>query len=182
MIWFTLGVIIVLAIAPAYLPLASGWWPWAGFLAALALSWPFTAVAQVLQRRAAIALGRGESPSLDWSVRYRRLGRTELLLVLAQTVFLIPMLEEVVQRGVLVYHLGIVIASPLSTIAGGLLLFLLLHAYHGIDAMPSAVLFYAIVIALLYSPLGLVGCYGFHVGCNALFAWSVLRDRSRWID
>lgn len=74
-----------------------------------------------------------------------------------------PVTEEFIYRGVLVYMVGSMIGSFVATVSVGFLLNLLTHLYQGRVPMISQMLFYALAVSLLFSPLGLAGAVGLHV-------------------
>lgn len=94
-------------------------------------------------------------------------------LKLFRLVLLGPVLEEIVFRGFFVYQLGILIGSVAVAVAIGLALCLCLHVYQGTHLLGRHVAFYVIVVALLYSPLGLTAAIGFHIGCNYCYAMNL---------
>lgn len=73
-----------------------------------------------------------------------------------------PIVEELLFRGILVYQFSLAIESHTLPIAIGLVASLGNHAYQGRLAITTHLPFYAIVVGLLYSPLGLWGAIGFH--------------------
>lgn len=73
-----------------------------------------------------------------------------------------PFTEEVIYRGVLIYYLGEKSGSIIAAVVIGLTLSLLAHAYQGVWLLPFQLLFHGTAIALLYSPLGIFGCFGLH--------------------
>ncbi|MEO0574628.1 MAG: CPBP family intramembrane glutamic endopeptidase [Pseudomonadota bacterium] len=73
-----------------------------------------------------------------------------------------PFTEELLYRGFLVYFLGTVSGSPLSFFFIGLAVCLGAHAYQHWHMMWFHVAFYVVVVAILYSPLGIVGAIGCH--------------------
>ena len=74
-----------------------------------------------------------------------------------------PVIEELLFRGVLIYQTSLVIGSPWLLIAAGLVVNIGNHWYQGRRSMLLHIPFYAIAVALLFSPLGLAGAIGFHV-------------------
>jgi membrane protease YdiL (CAAX protease family) len=120
---------------------------------------------------AALQVIRGSWPS-------RRIEKLFFLLAL----LLNPFTEEFVFRGIIVHQLGTDIL-PLPVAAGlGLALFLLAHLYQGGQAIPFHTAFFGTTIILLYSPLGLAGCIGFHI-VGDFYPWAffflALRRRDR---
>jgi hypothetical protein len=73
-----------------------------------------------------------------------------------------PVTEELVERGVLVYLLGLLIGSLPLAWAIGLLIHIGVHLYQPSTALWSQLFFYGLVAALLLSPAGLMGAIGFH--------------------
>lgn len=83
------------------------------------------------------------------------------------TTCVIPVYEEFLYRGVLIFQLGDWLNAPRATAAVGVLIHLGVHLHQGTKAMPSHVVFAVIVIMILFSPAGLIGSLGFHCGYNA---------------
>lgn len=79
-----------------------------------------------------------------------------------------PVTEELLMRGILVHQFSRVLGSPAVPILVGLVLNALLHAYQGPKQVIWHATFYGCSIALLFSPLGLTGCIGFHFLGDAL--------------
>jgi hypothetical protein len=77
-------------------------------------------------------------------------------------------IEELLFRGVLVYQTSLVLGSAWLPIAAGLAATIGNHWYQGRQAMLFHIPFFAIVVALLFSPLGLAGAIGFHVAGDVL--------------
>jgi membrane protease YdiL (CAAX protease family) len=73
-----------------------------------------------------------------------------------------PVTEEVLFRGVLVYQTSLAIGSVWLPIALGLAVNIGNHWYQGWRPLLLHIPFYAIAVALLFSPLGLAGAIGFH--------------------
>jgi membrane protease YdiL (CAAX protease family) len=94
--------------------------------------------------------------------------RSQKAVALIAICVLNPLLEELAFRGVLVYQFADAIGSRPLPIALGLAATLGNHSYQGLRAWWTHVPFYAIVVALLFSPAGLWGAVGFHVGGDAL--------------
>lgn len=74
-----------------------------------------------------------------------------------------PVIEELLFRGVLIYQTSLAIGSPWLPIAAGLVVNIGNHWYQGRRSMLLHIPFFAIAVALLFSPLGLAGAIGFHV-------------------
>ncbi len=94
-----------------------------------------------------------------------------------------PFTEEVIYRGVLVYYLGHQTGYIAAAVLIGLTLSVLAHAYQGLWMAPFHLLFHGTAIALLFSPLGLFGCFGMHFAGDlvpvVLFRKSMVRWRER---
>lgn len=94
-----------------------------------------------------------------------------------------PFTEEIIYRGVLVYYLGIKTGSVAAAVAVGLTLSLIAHAYQGLWLLPFHILFHGTAIALIFTPLGLFGCFGMHFAGDlvpvVLFRKSMLAWRER---
>jgi membrane protease YdiL (CAAX protease family) len=73
-----------------------------------------------------------------------------------------PFIEEFMYRGVLVHQLAYAADALPLALALGLVMNLANHAYQGPLAMTSHLPMYLITAALLYSPTGLWGAFGFH--------------------
>lgn len=71
--------------------------------------------------------------------------------------------EELVTRGIFVHHLGEATGSVALAVAVGLAVNVALHAYQGRQHLPWHAGFYALTVALLYSPLGLLAAVALHV-------------------
>lgn len=105
----------------------------------------------------------------------------EKRLMLIPVCLLNPITEEVVFRGVLVYALGTLVGSHALTVGVGLVLTLLAHTYQGSQALVSHVFFYAVVIGLLFSPLGLLGAIGFHFAGDIVPVATFGYQMRRWV-
>lgn len=92
-----------------------------------------------------------------------------------------PITEEFMYRGVLVWLLGNQIGSHPTAVVLGLLVFWAVHLYQGPRALISHTLTYAVIIFLLYSPLGLMGAVGFHLGADLVPTLTIRRQMKRWI-
>lgn len=79
-----------------------------------------------------------------------------------------PVTEELLMRGILVHQFTGVLGSPVVPILAGLVLNALLHSYQGSKQVIWHAIFYGCSVALLFSPLGLAGCVGFHFLGDAL--------------
>ena len=93
-----------------------------------------------------------------------------------------PFTEEFFFRGLLV-HQFVFIGAPLGVaLVFGALVTASNHAYQGFSLVPYHLAFYACVVALLFSPLGIAGAVGFHFGGDALpfltYAWQLRRYRA----
>lgn len=76
--------------------------------------------------------------------------------------FVNPFTEEFLFRGILVHQFHQVTDSVYLPVAVGLLATLGNHLYQGPQAMLTHIPFYCLALGLLYSPAGLVGCFGLH--------------------
>ncbi len=90
-------------------------------------------------------------------------GRTQKAMTWIAFCLFNPVIEELLFRGVLVYQTSLVLGSPWLPIAVGLLVNIGNHWYQGWRSMLLHVPFFAVAVALLFSPLGLAGAVGFHV-------------------
>jgi membrane protease YdiL (CAAX protease family) len=88
--------------------------------------------------------------------------RRQKLYAFVAVCFLNPFTEELLFRGILVHQFHQLIGSLYLPLAVGLLVNLGNHLYQGPQAVFTHVPFYFLTVALLYSPAGLVGCFGFH--------------------
>jgi hypothetical protein len=102
-------------------------------------------------------------------------GRVWQIVKLLELVIISPVLEEIVYRGFFVYCLGTMIGNVVLALVIGLVMCLCLHLYQGWHLIHRHIAFYAIVVSLLYSPLGLTAAIGFHVGCNFRYAMHVAK-------
>lgn len=73
-----------------------------------------------------------------------------------------PFIEEILYRGVLVYYLGNYFNNIYLAIIIGLLMSLGSHLYQGVASVIFHSLFFSISVLLLYSPFGLIACFGLH--------------------
>lgn len=99
-------------------------------------------------------------------------GRARWLSVL-DTIVLGPIAEDVVYRGFFVYFGGNLFGE-FPSIVFGLLLCVWMHLYQGPRRMIAVVVFFAVSVSLLYSPLGLLAVIAFHAASNA-YAVAMLR-------
>jgi hypothetical protein len=74
-----------------------------------------------------------------------------------------PFTEELVMRGILVHHWGLLLGSAVIPIVVGLVLNGLLHWYQGWRMQPWHAMYFATAVALLYSPWGLAAAITAHV-------------------
>jgi len=93
--------------------------------------------------------------------------RLERIGVALLVMFVNPVTEELMTRGLLVHQLALSVPTGLA-IALGAVVNAIHHAYQGWTLAPVHLLFYAATIALLYSPLGLFGAIGFHFAADAM--------------
>lgn len=110
---------------------------------------------------------RGYGQLLDGTVRSMAVlvprGRDQKAMAWVALCVFNPVIEELLFRGVLVYQTALVLGSPWLPLAVGLVVNIGTHWYQGARSMRIHVPFYAIAVALLFSPLGLAGAIGFHV-------------------
>lgn len=85
----------------------------------------------------------------------------KVLLLIGACVFN-PITEELMFRGILVHQLGLFLNNNWLAIALGLFVNIGNHVYQGRLQITTHTIFYLIVVALLYSPFGLIGAIGFH--------------------
>ncbi len=93
-----------------------------------------------------------------------------------------PITEEFIYRGVLVWLLGNQIGSHPTAVVLGLLIFWAVHLYQGPRALLGHTLTYAVIIILLYSPLGLIGAIGFHYGADVVPILTIRSQMNRWVS
>lgn len=91
-----------------------------------------------------------------------------------------PVTEEVLMRGILVHQLGQLTGSPVIPIAVGLVVNGVLHSYQGPRMIAWHMLFYGFTIALLYSPLGLIGAIRAHVAGDAIPIITLRHQAREW--
>jgi hypothetical protein len=131
----------------------------------------------------AVRLG-GDRRFLDEAVRSMAAivprGRGQKAMAWMALCVLNPVIEEVLFRGVLVYQTGLVLGSPWLPIAAGLVVNIGNHWYQGPRSMLLHIPFYAVAVALLYSPLGLVGAIGLHVAGDVVPMWHFRRNLRRF--
>lgn len=90
-----------------------------------------------------------------------------------------PVTEEFFFRGVVV-HLGAhYTGSLVLAVCAGLVLSIVFHLYQGVSAIPTQLLFHSGAIAILLSPLGLIGCVGYHIAADVA---PLLLFRKYWKD
>jgi membrane protease YdiL (CAAX protease family) len=89
-------------------------------------------------------------------------GRGQKASALVAICLLNPFIEEFMYRGVLVHQLAYATDALPLALALGLVMNLGNHAYQGPLAMTSHLPIYLITTALLFSPAGLWGAFGFH--------------------
>ena len=151
--------------------------PALGFCIGLFLYAPFLLVA----RLAWAVLRIGLSPDANFQVMRMHWPRDPFekrLVVLSA--FVNPFTEEVIFRGFFVFQLSQHLGSLKLALVIGLALCLLLHLYQGFASLPEHALVYAIVVCLLYSPLGLPGAIGFHLAGDVLPLIMLKRDLRSW--
>jgi len=91
-----------------------------------------------------------------------------------------PVAEEFWSRGVLVYYIGSLSGSHLLGVGVGLVVCLTLHLYQGTRLLMAHAMMYGVFIALLYSPVGLMGAVGFHLAGNLYPILYGRRYIARW--
>jgi len=90
--------------------------------------------------------------------------RRQRLALLTLIIVLNPFTEELLFRGLLVHQFALTDAPLWLALALGAGVNAVNHAYQGRLLVAFHLAFYAAVVALLYSPLGLLGAIGFHFG------------------
>lgn len=161
-------------------------WTWAeiGFLTTAPWSWTIP-VGLLFYRFASLAGGaitNWFTPAEESAVQIFRSvsigcflprGRTAQMLQLVNQAILGPIHEEIVYRGFFVFFLGQLTGYPTLSIAFGLILCVTVHLYQGYWAIPSHALFFAIAVAIMYSPAGLLTVIVMHVANNLHHAWTL---------
>lgn len=106
--------------------------------------------------------------------------RSEKYLAFVGACLLNPITEELICRGVLVYMLGELLGSHLISILFGAATFFTIHLYQGGMALVGHLFIFPLIIGLLYSPLGLLGCIGFHFAADFIPVLTFRRQMIRW--
>jgi len=75
-----------------------------------------------------------------------------------------PIYEEVLYRGYLVHHLGMMIGNMALSAFLGYIIFLILHLYQGSSVVFIQTMNYLFFLGFLLSPWGLMAAIGFHFG------------------
>lgn len=111
-------------------------------------------------------------------------GRRKLLAVL----IINPFTEEIIYRGFLVYYLGNLLNSVWLFSVLGVVICLVIHFYQGVRMLLFHAVFCTASILILFSPAGIIGCFGFHLAGDlypmselkrALQAWRNRRRQAR---
>jgi hypothetical protein len=89
-----------------------------------------------------------------------------------------PFTEELVMRGILVYHWGLVLGSPVIPVIVGFVLNALLHWYQGWRMQLWHALFYCLAVYLLYE-WSLIACITAHVLGDVLPFITLRREQRR---
>ena len=79
-------------------------------------------------------------------------------------ILLNPLTEEAMFRGVLVYHFSNTSGYVILPLVLGFAANVFNHTHQGARLQVFHACFFAVAVALLYSPLGLLGAIGFHFG------------------
>lgn len=87
-----------------------------------------------------------------------------------------PFTEELMYRGFLVYYLGNLLDSILLFCILGVAFCLTIHFYQGARMLAFHAGFCISSILILFSPLGIVGCFGLHVAAD-LYPLTEIRDQ-----
>jgi hypothetical protein len=91
-----------------------------------------------------------------------------------------PFTEELFYRGFLVFYLGNLTGSMGVFLLIGLAACLAIHSYQDIRLLFFHGAVYAVTIGLLVSPVGLLGCFGFHLAGD-LYPLTILeKQRDVW--
>ena len=115
--------------------------------------------------RAIRALGKYEQAAIAAYLTHRiiwprtRKGRRKLLWVL----LLNPFSEELLFRGFLVFYLANLTGFLEAFLLLGLGACLVVHCYQDLRLLPFHAGVYGVTVCLLFSPFGLVACFGFHL-------------------
>ena len=108
--------------------------------------------------------------------------RNQKLLAVVAVCLINPFTEEVIYRGVLVKLFGDMIGSFWTAAAIGFVLSIAAHLYQGSWSIPFQMLFHCVAILLLYSPLGLVACFGFHFAGDLVPVATMRTNMIAWRD
>jgi membrane protease YdiL (CAAX protease family) len=95
-------------------------------------------------------------------------------------VFLNPLTEEAVFRGVLVHHFSYLSGGLGLPIAVGLAANLMNHLYQGLRLQVFHLGIFIVAVAILFSPLGLIGAVGFHFVGDLVPTLTARRDLHRY--
>lgn len=95
-------------------------------------------------------------------------GRVRRLSMTAIATLINPVTEELLFRGLLVHQFVVVGAPVWMALSVGALVNATNHAYQGRLAVVFHLTFYAAVVGLLFSPVGLCGAIGFHFAGDVL--------------
>ena len=93
--------------------------------------------------------------------------RADRTFLLTGVCLLNPITEELVFRGILVHQSAIVFESVLLAVLLGLLINIGNHVYQGLAPLAVHIPLYFVVVAIIFSPLGLIGAIGFHFAADA---------------
>ena len=89
-----------------------------------------------------------------------------------------PVMEELIFRGIAVHLFDVTTGLTTLAVSMGCVACLCVHKYQGLAAVPFHAAFYACSLAVLYSPLGLLGCMGLHFVGDLVPTLSMLRRQS----
>jgi membrane protease YdiL (CAAX protease family) len=102
------------------------------------------------------------------------------VLAFIAVVLINPFTEEVIYRGVLVHQFGELIDNFWLAALIALVLSLAAHMYQGSWSFPFQMMFHAAAIGLLFSPMGLAACFGFHFAGDLVPVVTLKRSMIEW--
>jgi membrane protease YdiL (CAAX protease family) len=92
-----------------------------------------------------------------------------------------PLNEELIYRGVLIFAFGNLIGDFTIVIPAAFLLNLVVHLYQGVGTLLFHALFFLTAVAILFSPLGLLGAVSFHFAGDLIPIATFPVQLRRWV-